>query len=140
MKIEIYNLIDSQHQLHYWYGGDCASIKHKGYEFILSANGDVNTTLLDKKNNEIAYVKDKNNAGSFYWEMREHIKNDKELIKYIRDGSLVLDNNNWWEVFVYDNSGNFHDIMCCLDSDYLLDAITEICDSVDEIIKYIETE
>ena len=51
----IMNIIDHDHQCHYWYGGEVATIKHhKGYTFHIEALGDVRCYLLDENNNELS--------------------------------------------------------------------------------------
>ena len=123
-----------------WYGGEIAAIHYKQYKFLLSAVGDVYASLLDKQdsNRSLFYVKDKNNSGHLAGELRPYIKTDKELIAAI-DGShkqyqLILDHNNWWECFLVDTEGEFHDMMLALGSNDVFDAIAEIIAACDEII------
>lgn len=92
--------IDDEHQDSLWYGGRVVEILFKGYRFILGAYGDICASLLDENNEEVAYLKDKNNSGAFYTEMSYYIKNDKELFDLENEGRLVLENNNWFEVLV----------------------------------------
>lgn len=133
MEIKI-NMIDGCHQHNYWYGGEAAVIKYKGYIFCIDAIGDMRCLLLDKNNDKLIYVKDKCNAGKFYDEMSRYIKNDVELRKLESDGRLVMENNNWWECSVIDPSGVWHDLMWCLDSDHIMKAINEVLDSMDDVI------
>ena len=125
-----------------WYGGEVAVIHYRQHRFILSAIGDVYANLLDKQDGDrsIFYVKDKNNSGYLADEPYPYIKTDKELVAAI-DGShrryhLVLDHNNWWECFLMDPEGEFHDMMLALDSNDIFDAIAEIIAACDEIIAY----
>lgn len=137
MKVTIKDSIDNEHRSHYWYGGQCATIEHKGYIASIEAIGDIYVEYAP--NGEYKYhVKDKANAGWLYGELRNDIKNDKELYDAIDNGDLIVDNNNWWECFIYDPQGNFHDLMWALDADYLDDAIREVKFSLDKMIKYIE--
>ena len=137
MKTTITHLIDQDHRSHYWYGGECAKIEYNGYTATIEAIGDVYAEYAP--NGEYKYrVKDKNNAGWFYNEMCNDIKSDKELYEAIEIGDLVFDYNNWWECFIYDKDGNFHDLMWVLDADYLDEAIEEAKAGLDEMIKYIE--
>lgn len=132
------NIIDHDHQCHYWYGGEVATIKHhKGYTFHIEALGDVRCYLLDKNNNELAYVKDKSNSGAFYGEMCNHIKNDKELMKYIRSGELEIENNNWWECSMTDIHG-WHDLGWVLNADLITEAVDEVLDALDAVISDFE--
>lgn len=134
-----YDLIDDQHQSSYWYGGDCAKFTYKGCTIDICANGDVIASLIDKDGEEIGYCKDKGNNGSFYWEMSHCIKNDEELYQAIRDGNLIIEDNNWWEVFVTKNNV-WYDLCFVLDSEYLMEAIEEAIDSAEEIVNYIENK
>jgi hypothetical protein len=129
-----YDLIDDQHQSSYWYGGDCAEFTYKGCTIDICANGDVIASLIDKDGEEVAYCKDKGNNGSFYWEMSPYIKNDEELYQAIKDGNLIIEDNNWWEVFVTKNNNCYVDLCLLLDSEYLMEAIEE---AVEEIINYV---
>ena len=139
VEIKIVDYIDDQHRSHYWYGGQCAVIKYKGYTFSIEAIGDVYWTYLDD-GSESECFKDKNNGGIFYGEMSWRFKNDDELYEAIDKGELTFDNNNWWECFVYDKDGEFHDLMWDLDASYLDEAIQEVEANLDNMIAYIEEE
>lgn len=139
MDVKIIDLIDDDHQSHYWYGGKCAEIKYKGYTFSIEATGDVYWDYT-KDGDTSETFKDKSNSGRFYGEMGYYFKNDNELYKAIEDGELIFDYNNWWECFVYDKQGNFHDLMWDLDAWSLKEAIDEVKDRLDEMIGYIEEE
>ena len=139
MKTIITDFIDNDHRSHYWYGGQCAKIEHNGYIASIEAIGDVYVEYAP--NGEyICRVKDKNNVGWFYNEMRNYIKDDKELYEAINNDDLIIDYNNWWECFIIDPQGNFHDLMWALDSDYLDDAIKEVEENLEDIIKQIEED
>ena len=139
MKTVITDFIDNDHRSHYWYGGQCATIEHKGYIASVEAIGDIYAEYAP--NGEYKYhIKDKNNAGWFYNEMHNDIKSDKELYEAINNGDLLIDNNNWWECFIIDPQGNWHDLMWALDSGYLDDAIEEVKENLEDMIKYIEKE
>jgi aromatic ring hydroxylase len=125
---------------HYWYGGKVAEIKHKGFTFSIEAVGDMYATLFDEKNIEIAYIKDKNNGGWFDNEMSRYIKDDEMLYDLLDRNKLVFDYNNWWECFVIDDKGNFHDLMWVLDSINIFDALEEVKNSIDNVIKDIKGE
>ena len=137
IQVTITDFIDNQHKSHYWYGGQCAKIEYKGYAFSIEAIGDV--YWYTNKDGDISdCYKDKNNSGRFYGEMSYYYKNDDELYDAIDKGELVFDYNNWWECFVIDQQGNFHDLMWDLDASYLDEAIDEVKEQLDEMIKYIE--
>ncbi len=139
IKVTIIDLIDDQHKSHYWYGGQCAKIEYKGYIFSIEAIGDVYWYYVED-GEESDYYKDKNNSGRFYGEMRSLIKNDDELYEAIDKGELVFDYNNWWECFVIGPDGKFHDLMWALDASYIDEAIEEVKEQLDEMIKYIEED
>lgn len=136
MDIKILQRIDDGHLSHFWYGGCCAEIKHNGYTLLVSANGDV---IVDYLNNGdiIDYVKDKGNNGLFNEVMKYYIKNDGELYTLIGHDLLYIINNNWWECFVIDMNGFCVDSLL-LDSDYLDDAIQEVKDNIEDILKSIK--
>ena len=126
-----------------WYGGDCVTVEYKGYRFIVSANGDVIGDLLKAQSDgstprNLEYVKDKGNKGEFGKMLRRYVDSDEHLSRILayRDDeySIELQNNNWWEVFVVDPQGQFHDLMCVLDSDKLFDAVKEVIEARDELI------
>lgn len=137
MKVKIIDFIDKDHRSHYWYGGQCATIEHNGYTASIEAIGDVYAEYAPKGEYKF-HVKDKNNAGWFYHEMHNDIKSDQELYHAIQNGDLVIDNNNWWECFIYDKDGKFHDLMWALDDDYIDDAIETVKEELDRMIKYLE--
>lgn len=137
MQTTIIDFIDNDHRSHYWYGGQCATIEHKGYIASIEANGDIYADYYE--NGEyVKRYKDKRNTGQFYNEFCCDIKNDAELYKAIDENILRFDFNNWWECFIIDPQGNFHDLMWVLDSDYLDDAIKEVEENLEDMIKYIE--
>ena len=143
MEVVFIQKIEEQRALHYWYGGKVAKIKHKGFTFSIEAVGDVIGRLYDENDNEIAYIKDKNNGGYFENEMQYYIKDDTILLDLLDKNKLVFDYNNWWECFVIDDKGNFHDLMWVLDSTHVYGAIDEVMydvDRLDEIIKNIKRE
>lgn len=139
MKVTITDFIDNDHYSHYWYGGQCAKIEHNGYTASIEAIGDVHAEYAPNGEYK-THIKDKNNAGVFYHEMRSYLKDDEELYKAIENEDLIIDNNNWWECFIIDPQGNFHDLMWNLDADYLNEAIEEVKENLDRMIKYIEEE
>lgn len=139
MQIHIDDFIDKEHQSHYWYGGECATIMYKGYVAKISAIGDVYAEYAPG-GEYVTHIKDKNNGGVFYSEFNSYIKNDEELDHLIKSGDLIFDYNNWWECFIVDKNGETHDLMWCLDATFLSDAIEEVKESLDEMIAYIEEE
>ena len=72
--------------------------------------------------------------------MHYYLKNDEELYAAIDNGDLIFDYNNWWECFIIDPQGNWHDLMWDLDASYLDEAIEEVKSGLDEMIAYIEEE
>lgn len=139
MIVTITDIIDDKHLSHYWYGGQCAMIEHNGYAASIEAIGDVYAEYAPNGKYE-THVKDKNNAGVFYNEMSSYLKDDADLYAAIQNGDLIIDHNNWWECFITDPQGNFHDLMWCLDAISLGDAIEEVGAGLEDMIKYIEEE
>lgn len=130
------NIIDTEHQYHYWYGGCVAKIKFEGYIFSIEAIGDIYAELLDEELIEsLAYVKDKYNSGAFYDEMTVYLDNDRQLSKAISQARLLFDHNNWWECFLITPNKEFKDLMLALESDKISDAVKEVACSMQEIIK-----
>ena len=140
MKVTITDFINKNHRSHYWYGGECARIEHNGYTALIEAVGDVYAEYYENGEYQTR-VKDKNNGGWFYHEMNCYIKNDEDLYKAINNGDLIIDYNNWWECFIVDPQGNWHDLMWALDADYLDEAIEEVKANLDDVIQdYFENE
>jgi len=139
--MEIIFIQDIMHgkKSHYWYGGKVVEIEYKGYTFSIEAVGDVKATLY-KDGEPFAYIKDKGNNGYFDSEMSPYIENDEDLYDLIGHGDLIFDNNNWWECYVVDRTGQFHDLMWALDSSNIYDAIEEVADHADEVIEEIEKD
>lgn len=135
--------IDDEHQDSLWYGGRIAEIKYKGYTFIVGAYGDVIATLWGRNNDgsdyELAYVKDKNNAGRFYEEMSPYIKSDVDLGRKEAEGNLLLDNNNWFEVLIDGPDGEQYDLGWVCDDFTYDSAIQEVLDNMDDVIREIES-
>lgn len=136
MILNIIDKIDEEHLSHYWYGGECATIKHKGFTFSIQAIGDICCEYQKGENYE--FFKDKNNSGRFYNEMNNYIKSDSDLYDAMERKELIFDYNNWWECFVCDENEKFYDLMWALDSIRLDDAIEEVKGSIEETIEYIK--
>ena len=129
-----------------WYGGEIASIYYKGWRFDIEACGDVYAYLFRKgdPDDQLLYVKDKNNAGRLGEELQQYIKTDKALYAAINGKhskyELELGDNNWYECFVTDPQGEFHDLMWALDSDDALESVAEVIAGMDEVIADAEKE
>lgn len=127
-----------------WYGGYLATIKVSDSPQIdLSIQGDVRAFLTDVHGNILEEAIDKNNAGAFTKYMIPHLKTDRELKKALKNGRLMLENNNWIEydgiVFSNRNSDKvevYIDLGLVCDNvlnDNILTAIGQALDSVEEI-------
>lgn len=80
-----------------WYGGQIVEVETKKYLMSIEAVGDI-AVLIDEE-----YYCDKGNNGLLAEYLEEHnIHNDKELEKAIEDGRVEFENNNWFEIFVWD--------------------------------------
>ena len=139
-ELSVDDFIDVNHLYHYWYGGDVAEIKYKGYTFTVSAIGDVIASLTDENGEEIARVKDKGNNGVFYDEMRSIIDSDEQLTLFIAQERILFDYNNWWECFVTLPSGKFVDLMWALDGYGFDEAVKEVLEGMDQIIKDLDDD
>lgn len=95
--------LDFDRQDSVWYGGYLGEIKYNGVVYEAHAVGEVRATLFDNNNEEITSVVDKNRAGKFREEMEYYIKNDDELRKLEHNGTLYFGNNNWFEIFTFDD-------------------------------------
>ena len=144
--IEIIEKIRKKQYSSLWYGGEIARIRYKGCTFDLHACGDVRAILTRKgePDDELLYVKDKNNAGVLRKELLPYVRTDRALYAAINGQHekyhLELLNNNWYECFVTDPSGQFHDLMWALNSDHALEAIAEVVCGMDEVIADAEKE
>lgn len=139
-ELSVDDFIDVNHLYHYWYGGDVAEIQYKGYTFTVSAIGDVIASLTDENGEEIARVKDKGNNGVFYKEMCSFIDSDEQLTLFIGQERILIDYNNWWECFVTLPSGKFVDLMWALEGYKIDEAVEEVLDEMDQVIKDLDDE
>lgn len=152
MKINYLQEILDNRKSHFWYSGDVVEIIYsENIKFIISAVGDVIGNLY-KDGECIKSFKDKYNRGAFLEEAQNYIKDDDELSQYatfnIVDDSYIdyckndkyiiqFDNNNWWEVFAFvDNE--YVDMMHCLDSSILEEAIEETISQIPMFIDYLK--
>lgn len=142
LKIEFNDKISLKRMSSYWYGGNVADVIYKGYTFHVETAGDVRVCLFSKNGGEIHYVKDTNNAGVFKHEMFPYFRSDKVLNQAAGNEhskyELTVSNNNYWECFVTDPQGNFHDLMWVLDAGNVFEAVEETLENLSGIIKYIE--
>ena len=73
--------------------------------------------------------------------MQAYFKSDDSMLAALHcthtKYQLTLDHNNWWECFVIDPEGDFHDLMWALDSDDIFEEIWEIIDGMEETIEDI---
>lgn len=134
MEVHVLQFIDEKHQDCLWFGGQVASVEYKGFLFSLEARGDVIGSLLDEKNNVIDYVRDKNNLGYFFGQMGDNLADDEALHAALRDGSLVLENNNWFEIFVMGPDGIWLDETWVSNSDGLGESLVEMVETMDDLL------
>lgn len=133
-NITIAGDVDSKHQDCLWYGGWVATVEYNGWKYYIEAVGDVYCTLYNHRGEELEEVRDKCNSGAFYKEMCPFIRDDTHLSELIKEGRLVFDHNNWFEVFIVAPDGKDID----LDLSGLLDSAS-INEAVEEVISvYIE--
>ena len=132
-------LIDDNDNLYcdsLWHGGSMITLTKGNIMISIDAVGDVEASLFDADGDEIASVKDRNNAGLFRDELGHEIHGDNELIS-IEDGSdrknrtLYFANNNWYEVFIFQKRRFVH-------SDVIDGDINDIMNDLDSIISWSE--
>ncbi len=128
-----------------WYGGEIVSIMYEGYEFVISADGDVRGTLFRvKDNSEVTDVRDKCSNGEFNEIMSPYIKNDAQLHTILNhedtEYDIVLDDNNWYELMYVDKNGQYKDLQCALDDSVIFDAIASAISMIPEFITEIKEE
>ena len=126
-----------------WYGGNVLDVVYKSYTFHIEAAGDVYADLyMTQGGKHLCYVKDKNNGACFCSVMSPFMRSDRTLFDSMCDNPksyrLELQHNNWWECFVTDAHGVFHDLMWALDADDLFGAVAEVLDGLDYTIKGLE--
>ena len=140
LRIEVVEKINSDRCDVAWYGGTAAYLHYKGSRFELSACGDVYVDFY-RGDDLLFHVKDKQNAGRLGEELIHYIQSDAALneikTETHKEYRMELHHNNWWECFVYDPAGRFHDLMWALDSDDFFDAIVEILPEMDQTCKEV---
>lgn len=132
-KLEGVSYIDDEHADCIWYGGTVLHLSSNDLDIFLNAYGDVDAEL-ELPDGDYAYMRDKNNAGAFYDEMSPYIKNDEDYIEKLQNNSLILNNNNWLELTVWDkNKKEWID-----DDAGLLDETSILCElnNIEEDIKW----
>lgn len=82
-----------------WYGGDIVTIiVNDRYYLTITAAGDIRATIKGER-----YC-DKNNGGCFREYLEENgINNDTELKQAIKDGIVIFEDNNWFELIAWDD-------------------------------------
>lgn len=92
---------DNDHTDSIWYGGDIVSIRLERYNVIIGAYGDVRAWIDDE------HYCDKNNGGCFKEYLEEHgIYNDNDLRQAISENRIEFENNNWYEMVIWDKELN----------------------------------
>lgn len=100
-----------------WYGDDIVCITFDDrYDCIIGAFGDIRVEI-----NGDEYV-DKANGGTIRQALMENnIMNDSDLKQAIENGTVYFENNNWFELIIWDNK----------EKDYI-DTFDCIVDSLEE--------
>ena len=98
MKITWLQKMDNDHLDSIWYGGDMVNIRvNHRYDAIITAAGDIRAWIKGYR------YTDKNNGGMFVEYLNENgIHNDTELKKAIQNGDIEFEDNNWFEVIIWD--------------------------------------
>lgn len=129
-----------------WYDGLVAKIHSDKGEFCIFARGQIRAKLLSKDENdeftELAFVK--GSGINFYQEMSRYISGDEELIKIINNEhklyKLEFDNNNWLEVDLLNNDGNYEELDIVLDNSSIKEAVKEVIKMIPDIEKELEEQ
>ena len=119
-----------------WYGGNIGTLEYGNFLICIDVVGDVNATLLDENDDEIASVYDKNNEGKFFEVMSPYIEDDERLFEYqgytdtLTNRNLVFENNNWLEYRIIDKkTDEYIDLGLnggIIDSNDVLEAFTDL--------------
>lgn len=128
-RIEYINLnrtVDVERQDSMWYGGETAQIKTDKYLIGLSAIGDVELYIYDRKTGDLLdQVRDRENLAGGGAVLRKFARNDNELTELLHDRNptytLTEEDGNWWETQLYvpDEDGCIIDEHCDLVMDDL---------------------
>lgn len=139
--VDIEQYIDPEHLYSVWYGGSVASIRYRGYNLDILANGDI--SLYGNIDGEEFSHKDKSNGGSVYDVLGKKIT-DKELMFYLKnpfyspENHLEFDNSNWFELFIAAQDGQEYSESYVLNADTLPEAIAEVLTDADDYIQAVE--
>lgn len=119
-------------QLHYWYGGLVFSAAlADGRSVELWANGDVRAEFGEGE--DFVEVTDKNNDGRFMEEFCGVFETDSCVLTAIEDGTLQIDNNNWFEMFGREEDGTLVEFDWVSDSSLFFEAVDEIYGEIDKL-------
>ena len=136
-----------------WNNGLIAKIKTQKGDYCILAIGDVQCSLIAKKDfikngekikkgEEIAYIK--GDGDGFYHEMNGYIKNDKNLDKIISGEhplyKLEFEYNNWYELDFLNKNGKYEGLDIVLDTSLLDEAIEETIEMIPELEEENEKE
>ena len=121
-----------------WYGGTVAMLEVGPYKFELVANGDVEAELWEDDETFLTAVKDTENLGAFYGVMRSHIHSDEALqsLQHRMIGGLIVNYNNWWEIFISCNGIQMGSVAC--DTEFYDEAIEEMIAFAEEKLQALK--
>ena len=152
IKVKYLENIEEGKKYHYWYGGDTAKIEYgEDIEIYIAANGDVVGDIYNKDGESVGHFKDKRNGGAFYTIGSGYFKNDEELMRgifsYTPDKKELeelgleyyvhFDYSNSWEIIPC-YKGHIDEDCCFYADGYSIeDAIAEVMNNIDSIIKSI---
>lgn len=129
---------------HHWYGGDVLELETNqlpDYKVLITAVGDIRASLKDLEGYEIAYIRDRQNGGSFE-QLSRYIHSDEELelaIEAEHDAYMLeVEETNHWECVVISPFGEYIYIDYVLDAYSLDDALKEVFDNEYSIIECIK--
>lgn len=130
-----------------WYGGRIGGFQYGDYYISIDAIGDVRATLYNENDEEITTMKDRNNAGDFYQEMKQYILDDEQLFQYLGytdcDSTkiyLSLEDNNWLEYNVYNTKTKQYVELPALSNILEGNDVLEAFEGLDDLIDYLLEE
>lgn len=128
-----------------WYGGKIGGFQYGDYYISIDAIGDVRVTLYSKDDEEISSMRDKNNAGDFYAEMKQYISDDEQLFQYLGytdnplETHLSVEDNNWLEYNIYNTKTKEYVELPALtnifDGNDVLEAFEGLADLIDSLVE-----
>lgn len=134
-------LLGSNRRHSLWYGGDVLVIPYRGWRTTLRAAGDVDLIVQDRQTGQHYEVKDRSCHGIFGEKFFSTVLNDDDILRMLEHDESphnrfrLLENTdtNWWEAFVEKDGILVRTAE--LSSEFYDEAITEILENIDDIVR-----